>query len=115
MGKALNVAHMSPFVALLAVLISGGALYVSVRTSPSLWPNQDLLVYLRFPNPQQIGTATLDLNYFFINMGNQGVMIENVSIGDLWIKSAKPGVQGQSSELTRCSDRDLMYQACLSG
>jgi hypothetical protein len=69
------------------------------------WHPEDLRVYIRSPNaippldtpPQEI-TDTVDVNYFFSNMGNQAALIENVAIGELWIKSTIR----HPAELDRC-------------
>jgi hypothetical protein len=71
------------------------------------WHFSDFRVYLDFPKPDQVGTNTFDVNYFFQNMGNQTVLLEDVEIDDLWIKSARPGVLG--GDLDRCTDRALSF------
>jgi hypothetical protein len=73
----------------------------------NFWHRPDLVVYLRFPEPKQLGTNTLDVNYFFSNMGNQTVLVENVVIDELWIKSDKPGYSGPGMEVDRCNDPNL--------
>jgi hypothetical protein len=92
----------------LALWISLAALIVSATNSYFSFfrHSSDFRVYMRLPDPSQIGTNTLDVNYFFANMGDQAVLIEDVAIGDLWIKSDKPNYFG--AEIDRCNDADLM-------
>jgi hypothetical protein len=66
---------------------------------------EDLRVYLRFPEPLEVGSNTLHLNYFFSNRGNEPVMVEDVSIIELWIKSEKSNIGG--AELQACDDPTL--------
>jgi hypothetical protein len=85
------------FVAVAALLWSGANTFFTV-----FWHPEDLRVYLRFPKPLQVGTSTLEVNYFFTNMGNQAALIEDVSIYELWINSDHPDFGGV--ELHRCED-----------
>src|SRR6516162_9068100 len=77
-------------ISILAILASAGMSALTLWLA-NFWHRPDLVVYLRFPEPKQLGTNTLDVNYFFSNMGNQTVLVENVVIDELWIKSDKPG------------------------
>jgi hypothetical protein len=80
---------LSILFSLFALIVSGLTLYYTFfRHVP------DLVVYLRFPQPKQLGTNFLDVNYFFSNMGNQTVFIEDVAIDELWVKSDRPGAMG---------------------
>jgi hypothetical protein len=50
-----------------------------------------------------VGTNTLDINYFFSNMGNQAVIIEDVAMDELWLNSDRTNMIG-GAELHRCDD-----------
>jgi hypothetical protein len=89
------------FVALAALLWSGANTFFTY-----FWHFSDFRVYLDFTKPEQVRANTLDVNYFFQNMGNQTISLEDVEIDDLWIKSADPNVLG--GELSRCNDHALM-------
>jgi hypothetical protein len=93
---------------ILALLVAAAALLWSGANTffTFFWHFSDFRVYLTFPKPEQVGTNTLDVNYFFSNMGNQTVLIQDIEIDDLWIKSADPGLVG--GDLNRCDDRDLL-------
>lgn len=89
------------------ILISVVALLVSVANSyfSFLWHPQDFRVYLRFPEPSEIGTNTLTLDYLFSNMGNQATFIEDVSIIEFAINGTQPDSGG--AELHVCEDSRL--------
>jgi hypothetical protein len=106
---------LSILFSLFALIVSGFTLYYTFfRHVP------DLLVYLRFPQPKQLGTNTLDVNYFFSNMGNQTVFIEDVAIDELWIKSDRPGAEGTiigehgqiewTDESSMCNDPNIYLE-----
>jgi hypothetical protein len=84
------------FVAVAALLWSGANTFFTV-----FWHPEDLRVYLRFPKPLQVGTNTLEVNYFFTNMGNQAALIEDVAMDELWINSTPPKI---GAEFYRCDD-----------
>jgi hypothetical protein len=84
-------------VAVAALLWSGANTFFTF-----FWHPEDLRVYLRFPKPLQVGTNTLDINYFFSNMGNQAVLIEDVAIDEIWVNSDRTNIGG--AELHRCDD-----------
>jgi hypothetical protein len=90
-----------------AIFISTVALLVSVANSyfSFFWHPQDFRVYLRFPEPGQVGTNTLTLNYFFSNMGNQPTFIEDVSIIEFALNSKNPG----SIEFHVCEDQKAKW------
>ena len=85
------------FVAVAALLWSGANTFFTL-----FWHPEDLRVYLRFPRPLQVGTNTLDINYFFSNMGNQAIIIEDVAMDELWLNSNRTNIGG--AELHRCDD-----------
>src|ERR1700730_17457512 len=85
------------FVAVAALLWSGANTFFTLFHHP-----EDLRVYLRFPRPRQVGTNTLDINYFFSNMGNQAAQIEDVALDELWVNSDRTNISG--AELHRCDD-----------
>jgi hypothetical protein len=66
------------------------------------WHPEDLRVSLRFPKPLQVGTNTLDITFFFSNMANQAVLIEDVAMDELWLNSDRTNMGG--AELHRCDD-----------
>jgi hypothetical protein len=92
---------------ILAFFLSVFALLATVANTyfSFFWHPSDLRVYLRFPDLGQLGADTLDLNYFFSNMGNQAAMIEDVAIDELFIKTDDLTGAG---ELDRCVDIDLL-------
>jgi hypothetical protein len=92
-----RTAILALFVAVAALLWSGVNTFFTL-----FWQHSDLRVYLRFPKPMQVGTDTLDLSYLFSNMGNQGALVEDVSIYELWINSDHPDFGEE--ELHRCED-----------
>jgi hypothetical protein len=85
------------FLSLVAVFVSGATIFFTV-----FWHHADFRVYFRFPEPLQVGTNTLDVNYFFSNMGNQAVLIEDVFIDELWINSNSLNIG--NAELYRCDE-----------
>jgi hypothetical protein len=84
-------------VAVAALLWSGANTFFTF-----FWHPEDLRMYLRFPKPLQVGTNTLDINYFFSNMGNQAVLIEDVAMDEIWVNSDRTDNGG--AELHRCDD-----------
>jgi hypothetical protein len=95
---------------LLALIVAGFTMYFTF-----FWHFSDLLVYLRFPELKQLGTNTLDVNYFFSNMGNQTAFVEDVAVDELWMKSDDPGViMGVGSEVDRCSDANLLVPTSMA-
>jgi hypothetical protein len=100
-------------ISILAIFVSAGISTLSLWLA-NFWHHPDLVVYLRFPEPKQLGTNTLDVNYFFSNMGNQTVLVENVVIDELWIKSDKPGYSGAGMEVDMCNDPNLWMPTSLT-
>jgi hypothetical protein len=70
------------------------------------WHPEDFRIYLRSPDakPLKDKAGTVDINYFFSNMGNQSVLIEGVSMSEIWVHSATPsnGLVG----LDRCNSKN---------
>jgi hypothetical protein len=93
------------FVAVIALLWSGVNTFFTLFYHP-----EDLRVYIRFPKPLQLGTNTLDINYFFSNMGNQAVLIEDVSMDEIVLNSTNKA----GAELRRCDEVGLYGQSLLS-
>jgi hypothetical protein len=69
------------------------------------WHPEDLRIYIRSPDakPLQDKPDTVDIKYFFSNMGNQAVLIDDVSMSEIWVHSATPnnGLAG----LDRCNSQ----------
>jgi hypothetical protein len=94
-------------VAVAALLWSGANTFFTFFYHP-----EDLRVYLRFPKPLQVGTNTLDINYFLSNMGNQSVTIEDVATDELWVNSDRTNIGG--AELHRCDDVGYLGNSLLT-
>ena len=89
---------------ILALGVAFAALLWSIANTfiQFFWHPEDLRVYLRFPKPMQVGTNTLDITYYFSNMGNQAVLIEDMAMDELWVNSDRTNIGG--AELHRCDD-----------
>jgi hypothetical protein len=74
-------------VAVAALLWSGANTFFTF-----FWHPEDLRVYLRFPKPLQVGANTLDINYFISNMGNQSILIEDVTIDKILVNSDRKNI-----------------------
>jgi hypothetical protein len=76
---------LSVIVLIFSILLPTATLYLTFFRHP-----ESLNVYFRFNDPAQVGTATLDLGYFFSNGGSKSYMIENISIHEVWQKTSEP-------------------------
>ena len=76
---------------ILALVVAVAALFWSGANTffTFFWHPEDFRVYIRHPNakPLQDTADTVDINYFFSNMGNQAALIEGVTMSELWINS----------------------------
>jgi hypothetical protein len=100
-AKYLTPQYLAIWIASVALLVSMATLYLTFFRHI-----EDFRVYLRFPEPLEVGTNRLHLNYFFSNRGNEPVLIEDVSIIELWIKSEKQNIGG--GELQACDNPTLL-------
>src|ERR1700680_3129215 len=63
-------------------IISCIALLVSMANSyfTFFWDHENLRLYLRFRDPLQVGTDKIDLTYFFTNLGDRAILVEDLAI-----------------------------------
>lgn len=70
------------WIGVLSLLVSLATLILTY-----FWKPDDLVVYFRFVEPQEIGTNQVHLNYIFSNAGKTSVFIEDVSLVELFYHS----------------------------
>jgi hypothetical protein len=85
---------------ILSILISGVALYLTY-----FWKPDDLVVYFRFANPNEIGTSQLHLNYIFSNSGKTPAFIEDVSLTEVFYQSNADGSAIPNMDI--CKDESI--------
>jgi hypothetical protein len=77
-----GVAHVALLISVVSLVPWMGTFYFNFFYRPD-----DLRAYFRFPNPNEVGTDHLQLNYFFVNRGKEPSAIEDVSVIELAMSS----------------------------
>jgi hypothetical protein len=86
-------------ISVVSLVTSIGSFYFNFFYHP-----EDLRAYFRFPNPNDVGTDRLQLNYFFVNRGKEPSAIEDVFVIELAM--ASPSRRGGSEQIS-CDDWTL--------
>ena len=81
-------------ISLVSAIIALGSLITNLIIN--FWHTEDLIIYLHFPKPNQVGTTELTIDYFFFDGGKKMALIEDVGVVQLQAMG-KP--QGHNSHL----------------
>jgi hypothetical protein len=88
------------WIGILSALISLITLYLTY-----FWKPDDLVVYFRFTDPQEVGTNQLHLSYIFSNAGKTPAFVEAVSLTEVFYQSN--GNASTIPSLDICKDESI--------
>ena len=98
------------WLALLGILISLSTL--TAYCINYFWRPDDLVVYFRFIDPNEIGTNQLHLNYIFSNAGKTPAFIEDVSLTEVFYQSNADGRTIPNMDI--CKDETIQTPAIVA-